>query len=107
MYRSRHGASPLAWSPALASSSQQYAADAAARGCSIAHSDSGYGENLFEATSYPKPLAKCADAVQLWYGEVSYYNFDTPSPFTDNQQQQIGHFTQLVSGPGGIKVAGS
>ncbi len=40
----------------------------------------------------------CMFAVDGWYDEVQYYRWGTEHPFEDNwnQDNAVGHFTQLV-----------
>lgn len=81
-YRARHGASPLTWSPVLATAAQVWADQ-----CKLSHDParSGWGENLAWGTKM------AADTVAMWYREVTKYDFAKPgfAPAT-------AHFTQLV-----------
>ncbi|KAG2494167.1 hypothetical protein HYH03_007802 [Edaphochlamys debaryana] len=47
-------------------------------------------------SAYPAPDKSCAGAINAWYGEVNWYDFETLSSFRDNWSNSIGHFTQLV-----------
>jgi hypothetical protein len=38
----------------------------------------------------------CIDAIDAWYAEETYYNYDTYSQKAGYGGQMIGHFTQLV-----------
>ncbi|KAE8231338.1 hypothetical protein CF326_g3649 [Tilletia indica] len=81
-YRALHGAQPFAWDASLATSAQ-----AAADTCLFEHTTGDYGENLAAGTgalTYP-------GAIDLWYQEISQYNFAIPG-----FSQDTGHFTQLV-----------
>ncbi|KAE8268759.1 hypothetical protein A4X09_0g3571 [Tilletia walkeri] len=81
-YRALHGAQPFAWDASLATSAQ-----AAADTCVFQHTAGDYGENLAAgsgALTYP-------GAIDLWYQEISQYNFANPG-----FSQDTGHFTQLV-----------
>jgi uncharacterized protein YkwD len=80
-YRARHCAPPLTWSPEVAATAQRWA-----NRCVFDHDrGSGLGENLAWGTQL-----SAREAVELWYGEVSQYNYASPG------FGPAGHFTQLV-----------
>jgi len=72
-----------AWSLKLANEDQMY------------HSDGNYGENLAYFGATGKMVKKCRDAVNSWYDEEQYYDWDNPGN-TKVQGEAIGHFTQVV-----------
>ncbi|KAG2494168.1 hypothetical protein HYH03_007803 [Edaphochlamys debaryana] len=92
--RARHSAPALEWSTRLAADAQDYAEELAKKNCKLEHGS--YGENLMRISAYPAPDKSCAGAVNAWYGEVNWYDFNTPNAFRDNWSNSIGHFTQLV-----------
>jgi len=87
-YRSKHCVPPLTWSAQLAAAAQTWAS-----GCkpddknpkNFAHSKVA-GENLAWGTSL-----SAKGAVDLWYSEISKYNFAAPV-----WSNEVGHFTQVV-----------
>lgn len=96
-YRAKHCVPALTWSAALAAQAQAWVNQ-----CTIdpddpnhkrfAHSpggwksQDGYGENLAWGSSMTP-----THAVDLWYAEISAYNFNAPS-----WNGNVGHFTQVV-----------
>jgi uncharacterized protein YkwD len=98
-YRKWHQAPPYIWNKKLANESSAYA-DILAKDCGLVHSPGAltgkYGENLYSVVSYPKPLNTCKIAVDVWYGEVSRYNFKSKQPLKENWPKGVGHFTALV-----------
>lgn len=81
-WRAHHGAPLLVWSTTLESFASQ-----AARKCAFAHTPNNkFGENVAGGT-YTNP----AFYAQLWYNEVSKYNFNRPG-----FSSETGHFTQVV-----------
>lgn len=56
------------------------------------HSSGPYGENLFcSSNSKLNDTAAVIQATNLWYGEVSQYNYTKPE-----FSMETGHFTQVV-----------
>ncbi|KXZ47716.1 hypothetical protein GPECTOR_33g598 [Gonium pectorale] len=106
-----HQAAPLQWSASLAALAQGWAATLAARGCGAELEHSAPGELLYWETGDD---TRCRYAVDSWYSEAVFYNFDTPSPFADNVMfgsNDVSHFTQLVWAAStqvgcGLQVAG-
>ncbi|EFJ43857.1 hypothetical protein VOLCADRAFT_95940 [Volvox carteri f. nagariensis] len=98
MYRGNHQALPLRWDAGLAASSAEYALRLAKAGCNLQHTGSrAFGENLFKQLSSPPTYNyTCTTAVRAWYEEVFKYNFFATLPYTENKQNVIGHFTQVV-----------
>lgn len=86
--RTEHCAPPLEWSDALAGTAAAWADELARRGCSLQHSRSAYGENLFAATAGARSPAQ---AVQVWVDEREAYGFDG-----GGFSMATGHFTQVV-----------
>lgn len=80
-YRARHCVPPMKWSAALADSARVWA-----RKCTFSHEGTGQGENLAWGTALSGK-----SAVDLWYGEISKYNFAAPG-----FSMTTGHFTQVV-----------
>jgi len=79
--RAKHGAPPLAWSPAVAKAAQAFIDT-----CPTGHSgNSAYGENL--GFGY----ATWTDVVNAWYAEQAQYDYTKPGFGFDT-----GHFTALV-----------
>ena len=85
----------LTWDPELARVAQGWSERLASRGCSLQHSDSGYGENLafFGGTE-----ASPENVVGLWEAERACYTF---GPFMRGDDCSgdcgaCGHYTQVV-----------
>ncbi|GIM16351.1 hypothetical protein Vretimale_18982, partial [Volvox reticuliferus] len=94
--RALHQANPLRWSSDLAAAAQGYANTLAGIGCAAPLVHSSLGELLYWRTG---STWMCRYAVIDWYSEEGVYNFNTPTPFTDNvlkSNNDISHFTQLV-----------
>jgi uncharacterized protein YkwD len=86
-YRAKHCVGQLSWSATLAAQAQAWASKCTRNGNVFAHSGfNGYGENL----AWGGGLGAKA-AVDLWYAEVSKYNFGSPA-----WSNAVGHFTQVV-----------
>ncbi|UBU13065.1 CAP family protein [Nonomuraea gerenzanensis] len=92
-YRDKHHAPPLTVDPELT----EYAKSRAASRSEFKELDAGHtglrdqtGENIYWGVETEAP-AKGSAAVDEWYGEVKYYDFNK-AEFTP----QSGHFTQLV-----------
>jgi len=86
--RAEHCAPALQWSDALAHQAQAWVEHLRESGCQLEHSGGDTGENLAagtEGTLSPEAV------VEMWYGEVSQYDFDRGGFSMDT-----GHFTQLV-----------
>nr|VFU02981.1 mRNA [Oulactis sp. MM-2018] len=89
--RSSHQATDLQWDATLASASADWALTLAQQN-SMQHSSGPYGENLYySSTSNIGTVASCKDAVEAWYSEIAYYDYNNPG-FASN----TGHFTQVV-----------
>ncbi|RWS13671.1 hypothetical protein B4U79_05123, partial [Dinothrombium tinctorium] len=87
-YRDRHGVPQLVYNSQL----EKYAisrAEELAKTDHFAHPKNlPYGENLY----YKKGrIPTCVDAVNAWYKEIKYYNYDSP-----RFSRKTGHFTQIV-----------
>lgn len=99
VYRQWHQVKPLTWNTTLAKSSAEYA-DTLSQNCRLKHSDDAwagkFGENLYLVLGYPKPDIKCRVAIDVWYNEMSRYNFTTRNAFNDNWPKGVGHFSQMV-----------
>jgi uncharacterized protein YkwD len=84
LYRAKHCAPPLSWSPALAASSQRWADR-----CVFDHQEDSYdGENLFWGTA---GAFSQAQVVESWCEEIAAYRFSAP-----RVDDETGHFTQVV-----------
>ncbi|MGD1907079.1 MAG: CAP domain-containing protein [Leptolyngbyaceae cyanobacterium] len=99
-YRTAVGATALTWSPALATTAQQWADQLAANGGSLAHSDrsqrNGAGENL--AAGGPPDAYSLTDLVDLWGAEQQYFISGLPFPAvsTTGNWADVGHYTQII-----------
>jgi uncharacterized protein YkwD len=86
--RAKHCTPALTWSAQLASAAQAWVNKCTMNGNIFAHDPQRgqTGENLAWGTSLTAQQAE-----QLWYSEVSKYNFAAPA-----YSSAVGHFTQLV-----------
>ncbi|WP_280236182.1 CAP family protein [Nocardia cyriacigeorgica] len=93
-YRARHGSPAMTLAEDLNDRARQCAEYYADKG-TIDHScphKNGAGENLFMATrGNPDPAHNVEWATQIWYDEISLYDYDKPVFANDT-----GHFTQVV-----------
>nr|XP_021327299.1 ancylostoma secreted protein isoform X1 [Danio rerio] len=89
-YRKQHGAPPLTFNKNLCRSAQQWAEHLLSTK-TLAHSNKGYGENLYYAWSSANKKLTGNEAVDSWYGEIKDYNFSRPG-----FSSKTGHFTQVV-----------
>lgn len=78
--RARHGVPALSWSGKLAGVAQDYA-----NKCVFEHNNTGYGENLAQASS-----PNVSGMINDWYSEISAYDF------ASGTGNGTGHFTQVV-----------
>jgi pathogenesis-related protein 1 len=86
--RAQVGVGPLTWANDLARVAQRWAEHLAARGCTLQHSNSPHGENLFW-TSAP---VEAAAVVGSWAAEQRNYRYATNSC----PGGVCGHYTQVV-----------
>lgn len=87
--RSKLGLPPLKWSKKLENYASWWAGQRR-EDCSLIHSNSEFGENLFWGSGHDwKP----SDAVKAWAKESSYYNHKTNSC---DQKKDCLHYTQMV-----------
>jgi uncharacterized protein YkwD len=84
--RAQHCARPLAWSPALAATAQEWANSLRDASCAFEHSQTAYGENLAAGTRLTGE-----NAVELWYAESEKYSYKK-----QGFSAATGHFTQVV-----------
>jgi len=84
---------PLNWSQSVAESAQSWADTLGEAGCSMTHSKSKYGENLYYAWTTGRLVLDPETAVDRWVAEDKYYNY---SKNTCAKDQQCGHYTQVV-----------
>ncbi|CAF1111504.1 unnamed protein product [Adineta steineri] len=89
--RARHCAANLALDDNLNKIAQSYA-EKLVNTNSFAHSNNGYGENLYMMSSSAS-LASLhgKTATQSWYDEVKDYNYSQPG-----FSAKVGHFTQVI-----------
>ncbi|KAL2537290.1 CAP superfamily protein [Forsythia ovata] len=85
--RAQVGVPPLVWNDTVAAYALNYANERRAD-CELAHSEGPYGENLAEG--WGKLAA--GDAVSLWVGERSCYEYDSNSCVDG----ECLHYTQVV-----------
>jgi uncharacterized protein YkwD len=78
--RAKHGVPALSWSGKLAGIAQDYA-----NKCVFEHNNSGYGENLAQASD-----PNVSSMINDWYSEISAYDF------ASGTGNGTGHFTQVV-----------
>ncbi len=96
-YRARHGVPLLTWNSTLADYGYSYineieSTDHSACSGTLVHSPRtglNFGENLAYGTITD------TQAVDLWYDENVYYNYQDPSQ-SSGDFEQYGHFTQLI-----------
>ncbi|KAG8364181.1 hypothetical protein BUALT_Bualt19G0100300 [Buddleja alternifolia] len=72
--RAQVGVQPLVWNDTVANYALQYANQRSAD-CNLQHSGGPYGENLAGGSGE----LSAVDAVGLWVGEKSFYNYDSNS----------------------------
>jgi pathogenesis-related protein 1 len=100
--------SPLAWSDEIAVLAQNYANKLAANG-RFEHDSAkykySYGENLYASKKPLNEIATYEEAVNSWYVEKDYYDYDTNSCSIDKDHKvtvnsssydTCGHYTQIV-----------
>ncbi len=103
-WRAKVGVSPLKWSADVAKVAQTYANQLAKNGCSMDHSDSDYGENIYWASAQRvvKSSGQRVNQVQAvsgeavvnaWGSEVEDYDYASN---TCAQGAVCGHYTQVV-----------
>ncbi|EDO34553.1 predicted protein, partial [Nematostella vectensis] len=88
MYRSRHGAPFLRWSPPLAWAAQQWAEELVRMGELKHNDDEMVGENL--AGMVGDELTGM-EATCMWYEEVEDYDFSNPG-----YSEDTSNFTQVI-----------
>ncbi|KAG8364179.1 hypothetical protein BUALT_Bualt19G0100100 [Buddleja alternifolia] len=85
--RAQVGVQPLVWNDTVANYALQYANQRSAD-CNLQHSGGPYGENLAGGSGE----LSAVDAVGLWVGEKSFYNYDSNSCVGG----ECLHYTQVV-----------
>jgi pathogenesis-related protein 1 len=91
---------PLEWSEELAQTAQEWADYLSDRGgCLIQHSNSGYGENIYQAAAVVWSDGRAevqqkhiSEIVDRWASEIQYYDYASNTCSSDI----CGHYTQLV-----------
>jgi uncharacterized protein YkwD len=98
MYREKNNAPSMMYDPTIAKVSQNYANELLKKNQNssavvLEHSQNpNYGENLAFFQGYgDNKLQLMKDAVDAWYDEIKYYNFNNPG-----FSSKTGHFTALV-----------
>ena len=96
-YRNLHGAPPVQLNDALNTIAQANS-EKMAETMSLKHSeeavDGTFGENIFMMGSGPAPIQYNLNAVESWYDEINYYDFDSGK--STDPAEDIGHFTAMV-----------
>ncbi|KAG8052219.1 hypothetical protein GUJ93_ZPchr0001g31569 [Zizania palustris] len=89
--RAAVGVGPVTWDASVQAFAENYAKQRMGD-CSLIHSTNrnNLGENIFGGSG---SSWTAADAVRLWVGEKSYYNYATNSC---SQGKVCGHYTQVV-----------
>jgi uncharacterized protein YkwD len=87
-YRKMHGVEDLVLDDKLCNVAQGWANHLAQRDSSIAHNNSGYGENIYWMSATEVDGTKPVDCC---YAEVKYFNFRQ-----GGFHSSTGHFTQVV-----------
>jgi len=91
-FRAYHQAPPISWSPILYGVSQQWSYYLTANNLFQHSNNNQYGENLAYLQGYGvDPVALIKKSIDLWYAEVSAYDFSKPG-----FSSATGHFTCLV-----------
>jgi hypothetical protein len=91
-YRVMHQAPPLSWDNTITAFSQQWASHLLSIQTLIHSGNPLYGENLAFLQGYgTNMVALIKQSIDLWYNEVSKYNFAKPG-----FSSETGHFTCLV-----------
>ena len=95
-YRKKHGVEQLTWDTKVANFADNWCKSLAAKNKMEHSSGSGYGENLYQSSSWSsRPATTSTDgagtnAVKSWYDEIQAYNFNRPG-----FSSATGHFTQV------------
>jgi hypothetical protein len=89
--RAIHRSPALSWSASLAAQAQAWA-----NKCSFSHDNfNGFGENLYWGTNRTGK-----DAVEWWYAEKRFYDWDDPigsyNQGDNDKSRETRHFTQVV-----------
>lgn len=87
--RALHGAPALMWDDKLAQDAKNWADHLASIGYPVHAQNIDEGENLFSSSS--GFVSSCSDAVESWYSEIEFYNFQHPG-----FSKATGHFTAVV-----------
>lgn len=92
--RASVGAKALTWSTSVAESAQAWADTLAAEGCSIYHSNSPYGENIYYEWTTTATVPRNPEKVLSWWAaEAQYYDYANNEC---ESGEECGHYTQLV-----------
>lgn len=89
-YRAQHSAPPLSLSSELCEEAQSWAEHLLQKN-TLMHSDTSDGENIYCSSSSAPIKLTGREAVDSWYSEVKYYNWNQP-----RYNSKTGHFTQVV-----------
>ncbi|WOH00707.1 hypothetical protein DCAR_0520081 [Daucus carota subsp. sativus] len=93
--RSSEGVGPIAWDETVANYARNYA-NLRSQDCLMKHSDTPYGENLFEGGGD----ATAKQIVDYWASEKQYWDNNTK---TCAPGEQCGHYLQVVD-PGSVQL---
>ncbi|XP_067825512.1 Golgi-associated plant pathogenesis-related protein 1-like [Heptranchias perlo] len=89
-YRARHNTAPLSFSQELSKDCKVWANVLTQDGV-IAQSPTNFGENIWSKPSITEGEVSGKEAVDSWYSEIKYYDFENPS-----HSDKTEHFTQLI-----------
>lgn len=89
-YRAAHSAPALKLSTELCAEAQRWADHLLQRN-TMMHSSTSDGENIYCSSSSAPIKLTGREAVDSWYSEVKYYNWNQPG-----YSSKTGHFTQVV-----------
>jgi pathogenesis-related protein 1 len=97
-WRAEVAVPPLTWSHKLAEISQGWADHLSTSGCSMYHSNKGYGENIYQASALiwsdgrrDLQTKTPQEVTDSWGSEIKYYSY------ANNSCSGVcGHYTQLV-----------
>ncbi|PON75683.1 Cysteine-rich secretory protein, allergen V5/Tpx-1-related [Parasponia andersonii] len=88
--RAEVGVGPMEWDDSVAAYAQDYA-NQRSGDCNLIHSEGSYGENL----AWSGGDFSAADAVGMWVGEKSLYDYNSNSCLGENPWDCL-HYTQVV-----------
>ncbi|XP_078282635.1 uncharacterized protein LOC144608559 [Rhinoraja longicauda] len=89
-YRAHHNTAPLTFNREMSKDCSVWANVLTQDGV-IAQSPTNFGENIWSNPSITEGEIKGNEAVDHWYSEIKYYDYENPAPSTKTE-----HFTQLI-----------